>query len=164
VSGSGRCYNRRSLRGLHRKSTRTQPEIRADRRGGQPRCSQGREGKGPARRTGLLVTLPATIFAGLESHRESFLDGIKGALRKAQARTREALIEALGVAISAVTPRDMLVASSNMADTIYPSSFYETGCRSIHWANHCRMALAFLSAPLRRAGYILVNTALGAPA
>jgi transposase len=30
----------------------------------------------------------------------------KGALRKAQARTREALIEALGVAISAVTPRD----------------------------------------------------------
>jgi hypothetical protein len=32
------------------------------------------------------------------------------------------------VAISAVTPRDMLVASSNMADTIYPSSFYETGC------------------------------------
>jgi transposase len=31
---------------------------------------------------------------------------IKGALRKAQARTREALIEALGVAISAVTARD----------------------------------------------------------
>jgi hypothetical protein len=31
---------------------------------------------------------------------------IKGALRKAQARTREALIEVLGVAISSVTARD----------------------------------------------------------
>ena len=37
--------------------------------------------------------------------REAF-SKIKVALRKAQARTREALIEALGVAISAVTARD----------------------------------------------------------
>ena len=37
---------------------------------------------------------------------EEAFSKIKGALRKAQARTREALIEALGVAISAVTARD----------------------------------------------------------
>ena len=37
---------------------------------------------------------------------EEAFSKIKGALRKAQARTREALIEALGVAISAVTTRD----------------------------------------------------------
>ena len=37
---------------------------------------------------------------------EEAFSKIKGALRKAQARTREVLIEALGVAISAVTTRD----------------------------------------------------------
>ena len=37
---------------------------------------------------------------------EEAFSKIKGALRKAQARTREALIEALGVAISAITARD----------------------------------------------------------
>jgi transposase len=37
---------------------------------------------------------------------EEAFSKIKGLLRKAQARTREALIEALGVAISAVTARD----------------------------------------------------------
>ena len=37
---------------------------------------------------------------------EEAFSKIKGALRKAQAQTREALIEALGVAISAVTARD----------------------------------------------------------
>ena len=37
---------------------------------------------------------------------EEAFSKIKGALRKAQARTREALVEALGVAISAVTTRD----------------------------------------------------------
>ena len=37
---------------------------------------------------------------------EEAFSKIKGALRKAQARTREALIEALGVAISAVRARD----------------------------------------------------------
>ena len=39
---------------------------------------------------------------------EEAFSKIKGLLRKAQARTREALIEALGVAISAVSARDAL--------------------------------------------------------
>jgi transposase len=37
---------------------------------------------------------------------EEAFSKIKGALRKAQARTREGLIEVLGAAISAVTARD----------------------------------------------------------
>jgi len=37
---------------------------------------------------------------------EEAFSKIKGVLRKAQARTREALIEALGVAVSAVSARD----------------------------------------------------------
>ena len=37
---------------------------------------------------------------------EEAFSKIKGALRKAQARTREALLEALGAAISAITARD----------------------------------------------------------
>jgi transposase len=37
---------------------------------------------------------------------EEAFSKIKGLLRKAQARTRQALIEALGVAISAVSARD----------------------------------------------------------
>jgi transposase len=38
---------------------------------------------------------------------EEAFSKIKGALRKAQARTRQALIEALGAAISTVTARDV---------------------------------------------------------
>jgi hypothetical protein len=64
---------------------------------------------------------------------------IKGGLRKAVARGREALIEALGVAISAVSARDAR-GSSSMVATIYPSIFYETRCKRImrrksRWAN-----------------------------
>jgi transposase len=37
---------------------------------------------------------------------EEAFSKIKGILRKAEARTREALVEAMGVAISAISPRD----------------------------------------------------------
>jgi transposase len=53
----------------------------------------------------LLLYLPAYYSPDFNPIEEAF-SKIKGALRKAQARTREALIEALGVAISAVTTRD----------------------------------------------------------
>jgi transposase len=53
----------------------------------------------------LLLYLPAYSSPDLNPIEEAF-SKIKGALRKVQARTREALIEALGVAISAVTTRD----------------------------------------------------------
>jgi transposase len=52
-----------------------------------------------------LLYLPAYSSPEFNPIEEAF-SKIKSALRKAQARTREALIEALGVAISAVTTRD----------------------------------------------------------
>src|SRR3712207_2191049 len=55
---------------------------------------------------------------------------IKGLLRKAQVRTREALVEALGRAISAISAMDAGV-SSNMAATVPPSIFYETRCMRV---------------------------------
>ena len=51
-----------------------------------------------------LLYLPA-YWPDFNPIEEAF-SKIKGTLRKAQARTRQALIEALGVAISAVTARD----------------------------------------------------------
>ncbi len=59
---------------------------------------------------------------------EEAFSKIKGALRKAQARTREALIEAVGLAISAVAARDAQGFFEHR-DTIDPSIFYETRCR-----------------------------------
>jgi len=52
----------------------------------------------------LLLYLPA-YWPDFNSIEEAF-SKIKGTIRKAQARTREALIEALGVAISTVSARD----------------------------------------------------------
>ena len=52
-----------------------------------------------------LLFLPPYSSPDFNPIEESF-SKIKGALRKAQARTREVLIEALGVALSAVTARD----------------------------------------------------------
>ena len=53
----------------------------------------------------MRATLPAALLAGLQSHRGGF-SKIKGLLRKTEARTREALVEAMGTAISAVTAQD----------------------------------------------------------
>ncbi len=59
---------------------------------------------------------------------EEAFSKIEGALREAQARTREALIEALGVAISAATARDARGFFEH-GGYHYPSSFSETRCR-----------------------------------
>ena len=53
----------------------------------------------------LLLYLPAYSSPEFNPIEEAF-SKIKSALRKAQARNREALVEALGVAIWAVTTRD----------------------------------------------------------
>ena len=60
---------------------------------------------------------------------EAFSKIKKGALRKVGARSREALIEALGVAISALSAKDARGFFEHMVVTIYPSIFYETRCR-----------------------------------
>ncbi len=59
---------------------------------------------------------------------EEAFSKIKVALRKAQARTREALIEALGVAISTVTAKDARGYFEH-GGYYLPVHFYETCCR-----------------------------------
>ncbi len=49
--------------------------------------------------------VPAALLAGLQSHQQAF-SKLKGLLRKAEARTREALIEAMGRGLEAVTATD----------------------------------------------------------
>ena len=60
----------------------------------------------------LCCTYPTLLFSGLKPHRAHLLEDEghpqKGILRKAEARSREALalIEAMGRALEAITPRD----------------------------------------------------------
>jgi hypothetical protein len=72
---------------------------------GQPLGPQRREGQGAYRGAGLGANVPATLLAQPQPHSASVLE-IKGLLRKAEARTREALVETMGRAISAIPPRD----------------------------------------------------------
>jgi hypothetical protein len=50
--------------------------------------------------------LPALLLAGSEPHRRGFFSKIKALVRKAGARVREALVEAIGRALAAVIPED----------------------------------------------------------
>ena len=54
---------------------------------------------------------------------EEAFSKIKGILRKAEGRSREALIEAMGRALDAITPQDA-------------QSFSDTA-ETYHWGNHC---------------------------
>ncbi len=107
MPGSGRCYNYHGVRGLRRKkvlapSLRHGQTIVVDNLGAHKseRTRKPIEGRGCQ-----LLFLPP-YSADFNPIEEAF-SKIKGLLRKAQARSREALIEALGVAISAaVSARD----------------------------------------------------------
>src|SRR5215210_8118600 len=76
---------------------------------GQPRGAQDGQGGRADRGAGLGAVVPAGLPAyspDLNPIEEAF-SKVKGRLRKAAARTREALlVEAMGEALSAVTPRD----------------------------------------------------------
>ena len=54
----------------------------------------------------MRTLVPARLLAGLQPLEEAFSE-VKGALRKAGARTREAPVEATGRALDAVTPEDI---------------------------------------------------------
>ncbi len=56
----------------------------------------------------LRTFVPAALLAGPRPHREAFAK-TKGILRKTEAHTREALVEAPGAAVPAVTARDARV-------------------------------------------------------
>jgi transposase len=107
VPGGARPYNRPGLRGLHIEkvlapSLRYRQIVVVDNLSAH-KSERARE-LIKQRGCQLLLYLPpySPDFNPIE---EAF-SKIKSALRKAGARTREALIEALGVAISAVTARD----------------------------------------------------------
>jgi len=106
--GGGRCHNRHSLGDLRRESARPESLRRAQiivldnlSAHKSERAKELIEERGCQ----LLLYLPAYSSPEFNPIEEAF-SKIKSALRKAQARTREALIEALGVAIWAVTTRD----------------------------------------------------------
>ena len=54
----------------------------------------------------LRARLLAVLLSGLQPHRASVLEEIKGFVRKAEARTKEALVEVIGSALSAITSED----------------------------------------------------------
>ena len=68
-----------------------------------------------------LVYLPSYSPDDTHKGREAF-SKIKNLLRKAQARTREALVEAIGKAIPSISARDARVSSST-ADTVLRFNF-----------------------------------------
>jgi hypothetical protein len=69
-------------------------------------------------RVGLRASLPATLLPGPQPHRGSVLKAQGAALRKAETRTREALLEAMGRALDAVTGA-MPQASSSIGATVH---------------------------------------------
>ena len=99
--------HREGLRGLLRRAgARLGRLARADRRARQPRVAQGRKGaREPIERRGCeLLFLPA--YSPDFSPIEEAFSKLKALLRRAKARTREALIEAMGRALGALTPED----------------------------------------------------------
>ena len=54
----------------------------------------------------MRAVVPAVLLAGLQPHRVGLLQAQGPALRKSGARTREALVEAMGQALEAVSASD----------------------------------------------------------
>jgi hypothetical protein len=55
----------------------------------------------------MRAHLLATLLSGSQSDRGSPLEGVKHILRKVGARTKETLIEAMGLALAAVSDQDV---------------------------------------------------------
>jgi hypothetical protein len=62
--------------------------------------------QGDPRGAGLRAHIPAALLAGARPHRRSVLEAQGATLRRAESRTREGLIEAMGRALTAVTHQD----------------------------------------------------------
>ena len=92
---------------LTKQALRANSEARADCGHGPPFFSQGREGEGDHRGERLRASLSAALFTGLQSDRAGALEGEGEPLRRAEARTRESLIGAMGLALSSVTAQDI---------------------------------------------------------
>ena len=73
---------------------------------GQPFGSQGRQGARDTGGSGLRSVLYLSPYSPDLNPIEQAFRKVKGLLRRAEARTREALVEAMGQALSAVTTQD----------------------------------------------------------
>jgi transposase-like protein len=107
IPGGRGVHDEGGLRNPPRASLRANSEARADCGHGQPFFSQGREGEGDHRGERLRASLSAALFTGLQSDRAGALEGEGDPLRRAEARTRESLIGAMGLALSSVTAQDI---------------------------------------------------------
>jgi DDE superfamily endonuclease len=65
------------------------------------------KGGGNDRGAGLRASLPTLLLTGFQPYLEEAFSKIKGMVRQAGARTREALVEVLGEALSAVSVQDV---------------------------------------------------------
>ncbi len=81
-----------------------------------------------------LAAVPASLLTGLLADREEAFSEIKALLRLTRARTREALVEAMGRALDAVTAQDVRGGSPIAA--ILSLSGCENCCRCEFSANH----------------------------
>src|SRR3712207_6440571 len=73
---------------------------------GRPLRTQTDQGEGTDRGEGLRADLPASLLAGLRSDRGSFLCKMKEVVRRAGARTKDALVDVSGGALSAIRIQD----------------------------------------------------------
>ena len=80
-------------------------EAGATRGDGRSLGAQGSAGVRACQGAWLRAVVPATLLAGLQPHRASLLEG-QGTAQRVGARTREALAEAAGRTLDAVTASD----------------------------------------------------------
>ena len=90
--------------------------------------AQDAEGEGAHRRERCRPFVPAVLFARPQSHRGGVLQD-KEIVRKAQARTREALVEAIALAISALTLEDAWRDGLPTAVTTHRINTHEHRCQ-----------------------------------
>jgi hypothetical protein len=107
-NGGGRDHEGR-VRDLRGTGTGALALTRAGGRFGQPRRrAQGGAGAQVGRGERLLAVLFLPPYSPDFSPIEEAFSKVKALLRTAAARTREGLVEAIGMALSAVTPEDVM--------------------------------------------------------
>jgi DDE superfamily endonuclease len=106
VPGGRRCHHEGGVRGLPGVGLGAFASARAGGGDGQSLFSQGREGKRAHRRQRLCELLYLPPYSPDLNPIEEAFAKLKALVHRAGARTREAVIKALGRALEAVTARD----------------------------------------------------------
>jgi hypothetical protein len=106
VPSGGGLHQRCGVQDLRREDTHAPASAGADCGDGQSLCPQGQRVKELIERQGVASCFVLPPYSPDFNPIEEAFAKIKGILRKAEARTREALVEAMGSAISAIDPQD----------------------------------------------------------